>query len=155
MKKTVVDPNHDRALARATNVVKGTVRDMAANLLRIIRGNGYPHLIYDQMGDFYKSVIAFEELNKFGPGHQLNEFLRYREPTSLEEWEAFLVGKRRDREADAIHMICQGALQYVASELVGQRLQSDAGMAELLRGVDALNKARSEVERPAGIEPAS
>lgn len=116
--------------------------ELAANIIRVVRGAGKSY----ELGKQCVAVIeAFERYHdKVGhwPGSwEVEQILSIRRDdpnvTYDEAWE---------RE-DARETIVSGALQVVASRLVGQNMQERRGRSEMMDGVNALERIREEARK--------
>ncbi len=125
------------------------LRELTANLLRIVRGAGMPHRIGVDLGALRQAVHEYKRAHGDWPSPKvLVEILRF------ESGIAELQGRRSQAEIDAMeerglfdrmdaeYEICRGALQIVASDLLGQRIQKIAGQKELYEGIRNLQAAR-------------
>lgn len=140
--------------------IEARLRELYANMLRIIRGAGDPMDLFRQMQTALEQAIAHQELTGFLPSGQFiraaislaDPYLEMREDVregkitkqDLERWE--------DDGTIAVmlaeHQVVAGALQIVASELVAQKTQQRLGENELHEGIRAVEKAK-EMHRKA------
>lgn len=125
------------------------VREVAANLLRIIRGAGKPDDLLVQMSRAIDAAVKFQELHNGVPQNIIANDLQIRS-----EDEDFYAGLQSGRISQsnfdrwredgtfeqmlAEHTILRGALQTIASELLGQRTQKSAGRREFRQGINDL-----------------
>lgn len=134
----------DIARDRATAAVSWKLRNLTANLLRVVRGAGKPHEIAEQAGELVLAVAAYQKaFGHWPPSWELSEMLSIDQP---QEGLARLEGHEWSR-AHAEHTIVRGALQIAASRLIGQSTQERAGESEMLDGVRSLEAAREEMRR--------
>ncbi len=120
------------------------LREMTANLLRVVRGAGKPYEIgrqaqalVDEFGKYY--AVA----GRFPPSEELSRFL---DVSRDEEILAQCSEESRER-AYAEERIFRGVLQVVASRLVDQRTQESAGRDEMSQGIRDLKEARERLRR--------
>jgi len=131
------------------------IRDAAANMLRIIRGAGKPYELLMQMKKSIDSAIKFQELHGYWPFDVIASDLLIED-----EMETFLARGRegttdqatidrwwKDGTFDrmmAEHRIYRGALQAIASELIGQNIQKRSGEREFHEGLRDWIRIRDE-----------
>jgi hypothetical protein len=131
------------------------IRDTAANMLRIIRGAGKPYELLMQMKKAIDSAIKFQELHGYWPFDVIANDLLIED-----EMETFLARAREgkldqatvDRWRDdgtfdkmmAQNSMYRGALQSIASELIGQNTQKRSGENEFYEGLRQWMKIREE-----------
>lgn len=144
-----------RAREWAKDDVERTIREVAANMLRIIRGAGKPHEILMQMKSVIDAALKFREVNDSWPYDIIANELHLKS-----EDEEFREGERQGRytseqvdrwladgEYDRIlaeHTIQRGALQMIASALIGQNTQERAGESEFHDGLRSWAHNREE-----------
>jgi hypothetical protein len=119
----------DLARERATEEVRWALQDMAANLLRVVRGAGRPHEVGLQAGRLIEALAAYREVaGMFPHAYDLTRFL------SVNRDEEMLARCSKDERARAYEeeRVVRGALQVAASRLAGQKTQEAAGHHEML-----------------------
>lgn len=125
---------------RVRQGIEWPLSNLAANLLRVVRGAGKSHEIGEQCVAVLK---AFQEYRD-KVGHW---------PTSFEMEEALSIRqKERPNETydeywewqHAQEDIMRGALQVAASRLVGQLTQEHRGRSDMMDGVRELDRIRDE-----------
>lgn len=132
----LVSSNSDTELARrrALATVEDTHRALAANIPRVIRGAGRASELTTQSAAFIEACVTFKEAAGVFPFTDDVERMLVLDDQS--EW----INKFGETERalhDAKHTIIRGALQVVASELLGQRPQATLGSHELSDGTRA------------------
>ena len=123
----------------ARHGIGSPLRNLAANIIRVVRGAGKSYEIGEQCADVLKAFKAYRE----SVGHW---------PTSFEIDEALSVftGGPDDTYDEfwswrcAQEEIMRGGLQVAASRLVGQRTQENRGQTEMMDGVRALDRIRED-----------
>jgi hypothetical protein len=144
-----------RAQEWAKHEVERTVREVAANVLRIIRGAGKPHEILVQMKAVIDAAIKFQEVHNYWPNDVIANELHL---TSKDEeyWEGERQGRYTKEQVDrwlgdgrheqllAEHTIQRGVLQAIASELIGQDMQQRTGESEFHDGLRRWSDNREE-----------
>lgn len=139
----------ERAHGWAEDQVSWALRNLTANLLRIIRGAGKPHEIVEQSARLTQALVEYQEaVGHWPPSHELSEMLSIDHPG---EWRSQSNSSERDF-LEATECIVRGALQKAASRLIGQLTQERAGGRELYDGVRDLENARAEMRRERGRE---
>lgn len=137
----------------AANRVHWRYRELAANLLRVVRGAGSSADLLEQMAAVISASSELKDLEGYWPDSSVIEgALRLPDPGSrmqarveegrfskedIDRWE-------RDGTLDvnwAEHEICRGVLQMCASGLLQQSTHRSVGHNEFRDGVRALNAA--------------
>jgi hypothetical protein len=121
--------------------VDACLRELTANLLRVIRGAGKPYLIARQVFDLTEAIALYQS----STGRPISTEVLSAIP-SLTPDPGFRT-RYGDFEADwrnARQLVVQGALQLLASELLDQRTQAAAGDHEVTRGLYAFERLRAE-----------
>jgi hypothetical protein len=147
----IVTKNSDEDLARhrAMKQVRYALAEMAANLLRVIRGAGRSNALPAEALAFVKAVVAYQEIAEgdvMGPDvlsildieHSINERLEM----PLDHQQEYLA---RDE-------IIRGALQLTASKILNQKPQEAAGRSEMFAGIRALEAHRAKQLRAGEAE---
>jgi hypothetical protein len=159
----IVAERSDKDIARhnAAADMSWPLRVLAANLLRIIRGAGKPDELEGQCENALAAMQAYLGATGNFPRHDIAEPLRMSTRRSraigagrateadIERWNA----NGENAREDALETICRGALQMVASGLVGQLPQENAGESEIYRGLVVIEELR-EANRRAAVEAA-
>jgi hypothetical protein len=129
---------------RAAAQVSWPLRDLAANLLRIIRGAGKPEEIIRQIDELIRALVAYKDATgQSPPPHELASML---DIDRLKDWTANLRDAHLQRHY-AEEQIIRGALQQAASRLLNQAPQTSAGEQEMHVGIRELGKAHAEMRR--------
>lgn len=124
----------DLAKQQALDELRWPTREMAANLLRVMRGAGRPHELPQQVINLSDTILeAAERSNAWGIWSTIQEVL----------CEA-LPDRDRTEIGDSYETIVHGALQTAASRLVMQRAQEVRGEDEMRAGVRQLDEVRKE-----------
>jgi hypothetical protein len=117
--------------AQANLELGWATREMTANLLRVIRGAGKPYELPQQIIDLGDSILdASKSARKWAIWSAMEETLQSGIPNSFDAAEA----------ASSDGPIAKGALQFVASRLVGQNAQEAAGRREIVNGIRKLER---------------
>jgi hypothetical protein len=116
--------------------VSRTLREMTANLLRVIRGAGKPYEIGQQAAALVEALVKYRDVTGAWPD-DLSEVL------SIERDMDNLEGHQLDR-ADAEQRVISGALQVAASRLIGQTAHASVGSCEMYEGINAIADMREE-----------
>jgi hypothetical protein len=141
---TLVTSSSDAEIRKrhAKDIVEWRARQLAANVLRIVRGAGKPHELAPQAAAYLEASEEHFQAARCYPGPEVGDMLRDPRPYNDKL-------SRDEREIqDAIETIERGVLQIVASRLIGQRTQETAGDSELWKGLIAFERAR-EAQRVA------
>lgn len=125
----------------ASDTLRWALRDLTANLLRIVRGAGRPYSIGQQVPALIAALTGYRDAVGHWPRSEVvTEMLSI---DRSREW--------RQRAHDSVldrfyaeEQIIRGALQQAASRLVDQRLQERAGESEIYDGIRNLEAAREK-----------
>lgn len=121
---------------RAAARLKGPLRDLAANLLRIARGAGKPDLLQDQMARAFTAIDDYRSAVGYAPSDgEFHEALRFETDSAGDQLDH---GMKRMRS---------GALRSVASMLLGQSLQASHGDNEMWDAFYAIERHREEMRQ--------
>jgi hypothetical protein len=113
--------------ALAERELSWETREMAANLLRIIRGAGKPQLLPQQIIDLSEQILeTSKSARAWAVWSAMEDVLHSALPDAFDALE---------RE-EALRMIAKGSLQYAASRLVYQAAQEGAGRDEIVDGIE-------------------
>ena len=148
----VVSENSETDLARrqAVERVRWALREMTANLLRVVRGAGKSHEIVNQTAELLQALASYRDVvGTFPPVDELDRFLRMGR-----DFDAYMQYEEQVRaRISAEESIVRGALQMAASQLIGQSTQEAAGRHEMYGGLNAIVDMRT-AERKAPFSPA-
>jgi hypothetical protein len=119
--------------------VRSALVDLVANALRVTRGAGKSGDLGQQACEFLQALNEYEEVAGFYPGswNLDNALSIQREPSAQ-----LSVDELVERAAETV--ILQGALQVVASRMLGQRTFESKGQNELYDGIRQLDEHRKE-----------
>lgn len=110
----------------ATARVHYFMRNLAANILRIMRGAGKPYELRNDVNEFANAYNEYKEIH----GHNML-------PDDLASSLQFENEYPDDEMLNALHGICSGSLQMAASILLKQKPQEAAGRSEIMTGIRA------------------
>ena len=131
MKLVSEQSQENLAEQRALDALRWPIRELAANLLRVIRGAGRPSAIAQQSIALVAAFRHFnEETGLLPSSHDVSEMLDISDDMDR------LRGCRSDELAKlyAENDMVRGALQVAASKLLHQSTQAVAGKRELIEG---------------------
>jgi hypothetical protein len=132
------NPDADLPRQLAMAEVSRTLREMTANLLRVIRGAGKPYEIGPQAEAFLQTLTRYREVTGTWPLDDLSEVLSVeRDPKIMDR----LQGDQLDR-ALAEERVVRGALQVAASRLIGHTTHESIGLHEIYEGINAIEDVR-------------
>lgn len=128
---------------RLTQNLEWRLRELTANLLRVCRGAGKPYEIGPQANALVAAFMAFfEATGQFPDNYHLTNMLH--RPSALESFREKGLDPTKYRgyltREEAKQTIVRGALQMVASDLLGQTTQIRRGEDELHQGIRALDE---------------
>ena len=118
---------------RTASTAHWALRDMAANILRLVGGAGDTGLVVSQMGDFFVILREFHEVHG-------------RAMSGDEIAAAFRLPDAKGNEDHAYKLICTGAMRLAAHDLrnetpvFGGKFSTDV----INRGIEQLERAKSE-----------
>lgn len=156
--KAQAQEDHARRCEWATGDLSWAVRECAANMLRVIRGAGKPHELLLQMKKVIDSAVKFQELHGYWPDDVIAGKLRLDDERHecLERCRAGDLSQAAvDRwrtdgtldEMSAEYITFCGALQIIASRMIGQKTQESAGDSEFHHGLRELEEIRERRRR--------
>ncbi|MBB6465585.1 hypothetical protein HNQ96_001443 [Aminobacter lissarensis] len=127
---------------QAKRDIEWPLRDLAANIIRVVRGAGKSYEIASQCVLVLKVFQQYRDRVGCWPSSwEIDEALSIRResenPTYDDAWE-------REHARDTI---IRGALQVTASRLVGQNTQEQRGRSEMMDGVRELEHIREEARK--------
>ncbi len=124
----------------ARQKVEQALRELAANIIRVVRGAGRSHEIGDQCIEFLNSLREYrDQVGQWPTSWEFERALSIRRSydTDSSDWE------RRHYEEDVV----RGALQVAASRLVGQLTQESRGRSDMSDGIRELERLREEYRK--------
>jgi hypothetical protein len=130
----LVAENSEAEIARKEGLasVRAALRELTANLLRIMRGAGRPYNVVGQLGALVDALVRFEEKTESALlPNEIADFL------SIERDQQFrdsISDAGLDR-IDAEQLVLRGAIQIAASRLLSQRTQESIGHHEMYDGI--------------------
>jgi len=142
--KTQPELSHEIEIKRklAAALLGASLRRLAANLMRIVRGAGKPNDLAEEMAAALTAFKGYHEaVGKWPSSYEISEALSVR--ITERDWRRWRADGTFEQEV-AFMTICQGALQIVASQLLSQPLQIAAGEREVYDGVFRIERAREE-----------
>lgn len=143
----VVSENSEAELARKRAIfdVERRLRELTANLLRVVRGAGRPYAIVSQALELAGAIVEYQTASGRPPAPE--DFLGVLNFERGEDEMARFSSEVR-AQLYAEERMVRGALQIAASRLLGQNTQVRAGWGEMIDGKNALDEAwRKEMER--------
>lgn len=145
----VVSENSQRQIdeAHAQDLVDHRIRELAANLIRVVRGAGKPHEVIFQCDKVVKAALEYRE----SAGHL---------PTSFSVASALGLEGERIRDYDSFEGLRQlatrkmldGGMQVVASRLLNQLTQEHRGESQLYEGFRDLEHLYEEIRKQRAAE---
>lgn len=143
----LVSSNTDAEIERKrlTDQVERAARELAANVLRVVRGAGKSYELVGQAANLAVLSQQYFEVAGVWPDTEIAEAIALPEPrrhSGLDEAELLI--------QRGLHTATRGALQLAASEIVGQRTQATAGESELFDGINSVERGRGlNMRKPA------
>jgi hypothetical protein len=130
----------DRELAKRD--IEWPLRELAANLIRVVRGAGKS---YEIVGQCVAVIEAFQKYRE-KVGYLPSSWEMDQALSIHQDDEKAIYDEAWERE-DAVETMVCGALQIAASRLVDQRTQEHRGRSELMDGFYALERIREEARK--------
>ncbi|EUB95566.1 hypothetical protein PMI07_002054 [Rhizobium sp. CF080] len=131
----------------AQDQVNAALLELAANIIRVVRGAGKPEQILHQCSDVVNAAVEYRDAagRLPSPATLASAILLEREVIDYNDsfWAARQIAYRR---------IVRGSLQVAASKLLGQRLQIDRGEDEIDESIQELEHLREEIRRKRAAE---
>lgn len=129
----------DQEVQWARDAYSYALRELTANLLRVVAGAGKPHQVLQDAANFVHAFVDYHPHMSF---HErvdgASEILAVREEhRGFDDWKSY------EAEEDII----VGALRIAASRLLGQRTQEAAGETKMRDGIRYREEARAELRR--------
>jgi hypothetical protein len=153
------EQEREKQLARewAENEFSASIREVAANMLRIIRGAGKPHALLMEMKQTIDTAVKFQETHGCWPSHVISNELALESQDQIYR-NGVKEGRYTQEQVDrwlaegaerywAEHTIKCGTLQTIASDLLGQSTQRSAGNSEFQQGLRDWTAYREEKRR--------
>jgi hypothetical protein len=150
MKVVAENADEEHRVQEAQERTERALVELAANLLRVVRGAGRPYDIAQHSHDFLAAMKAYYATKGKAPFEPFREAtLSVRRDVPSRDF-----GASESFRAHAQDMVVRGALQIAASRLLGQAAQEAAGRAEMQQGIRDLaeaNKVDAAVRRKASV----
>jgi len=146
---SVVAQNTQREIetSDAQEQANAALIELAANIMRIVRGAGKPERLLSQCADVVNAAVEYRDVagRLPSPAGLASAIRPEREPIDYDDsyWAARQIAYRR---------IVRGSLQMAASKLLGQRLQIDRGEDEIDAAIADLEHAREEIRKKRAAE---
>ncbi len=141
----VVSENSPEDLARraAADRYQRALVVLTANLIRVTRGAGQGYEVPRQSAELVRALAGYwDAYGHYPPNHAYNTALQWEKP-----WNPDLPAGSSLRES-GMEATARGALQLVASRLLGQHLQIRAGEDQMYAGMKFVEEGR-EISRKA------
>ena len=133
----------------ASQEVGYALRELTANLIRVCRGAGRSYEIGRQCQTVVDQFHAYREVVEEWPSsYVLSEAIRNERNLP----ETFKLSAEEGERMYHEDLMVAGALQMVASRLLGQNTQERAGQSELYRGFNGLMEIRLEEKRAREVD---
>lgn len=141
----IVSENSDGDIRRqrAEDALSWALRDLASNMLRVVRGAGKPYQLGREMIAAVEAMEAYRAaVGHWPPSDAISAMLSGKSTFDLKGLSDGEFNKEHAQET-----MIRGALQIVASRLAGQRIQESSGEREMAEGRRAAEAARKEIVR--------
>ena len=136
------DLARDRDSRRVKDELTWALQDLAANLIRVVRGAGKPHFLRDYAVAFLNAIENYKEVTGSSPDPDLLAKILSieRDPAILRQ-----IGDD-ERLRDSLQRdIVRGSLQIAASRLIRQVVQEQSGDTELMQAINFLHLHRDKL----------
>ncbi|WP_373413736.1 hypothetical protein [Ensifer aridi] len=118
------------------------LRELAANIIRVVRGAGKPDDIIDQCNEVLKTAIEYQDKTKRFVHHYSVAAALHLKPERVRDYDSF-EGQRQL----ALHQMIKGSLQVTASRLLGQLTQENRGEREMFEAFRELEHLYQELRK--------
>jgi hypothetical protein len=136
-------PGKEASRDFAMQIVGVRLRELAGNVLRVVRGAGRSYDVGRQAQDLIEALDAYRDaVGKFPASKALDAALDIETPDEQLDQ----MGDDQEMVVTAQQAIIRGALQIAASRLLGQPTQEAVRYSEMLDGAREMEKLR-EVRR--------
>jgi hypothetical protein len=142
MRMAVNNSDDDIMRHRAMLAVDHALVELAANLIRVIRGTGRPRAVSLQAQALSDAMASYRSMVGMWPSaEEITASLRLDDPTAgwLDQASPMERNKWHAKQA-----IIRGSLQVTASSLLGQRVQRAAGHAQMYQGLAEIEEMRAQ-----------
>jgi hypothetical protein len=102
------------------------LRELAANIIRVVRGAGKPDYVIDQCNEVLKAAIEYHSKTGRFVSDQSVAWALHLKPEQIRDYDSF-EGQRQL----AMRQMIRGSLQVTASRLLGQLTQENRGDSEM------------------------
>ena len=133
--------------------LKISLRVLTANLLRIVRGSGYPDDLPWQLEDSVASFQKFFESHGYFPDSRqihnilICEFAMHEHRPWIKNDKISIINQEDRSQEEAMKFIRRGALQVAASMLVDQMTHQSRGEEEIHKGIRILDEDSPKSKR--------
>jgi hypothetical protein len=140
LRLAVENDQRDIDKERAKRDIEWPLRELAANIIRVVRGAGKSYEIAGQCVAVIEAFQRYREKVGVWPGSsEIDQALSIRREAENASYDDVW-------ELEYAHgTIVRGALQVAASRLVGQNTQEQRGRSELMDGVNSIERIREEM----------
>jgi hypothetical protein len=134
-------PDNEATRDFAMQIVSVRLRELAGNILRVVRGAGRSYEIGRQAQDLIEALHAYRDaVGQFPASEAIDAALHIETPDE----QLNQMDDEQEMVVTARQAIIRGALQIAASRLLGQRTQEAVGYSEMLNGARDMEKLREE-----------
>ncbi|KSV76681.1 hypothetical protein N182_24730 [Sinorhizobium sp. GL2] len=116
------------------------LRELAANIIRVVRGAGRPDDVIDQCNGVLKAAIEYHDKTKRFVSDQSVAVALHLKPEHIRDYDSFQ-GQRQV----ALRKMVKGSLQLTASRLLDQRTQENRGESEMFEAFRDLERLYQEI----------
>lgn len=143
-KLTVVAENTRGEIDRkwAEEVFERSLLELAANIIRVVRGAGKPHEVIAQCDEVVKTAIEVREKSGRLPSPESVANTLLLEHERIVEYDSFWAGRQH-----AVRRMVKGSLQIAASRLLNQQTQILRGESEMEDGFRDLERLHEELRK--------
>ncbi|MEY9531188.1 hypothetical protein [Sinorhizobium fredii] len=133
------NPQPKRNERLAQQYFNDALLQLAANIIRVVRGAGKPYELILQCNDVVTTAIEVRDATGNMPSDATVANLLLLEREEIEDYHSFRGGKKL-----AMHRMVKGGLQFAASRLLHQQLQIQQGEREMEDAFDELERLHEE-----------
>ncbi len=120
------------------------MRELAANVLRIVRGAGAPYYLRRQMIALLTAMEAHWKADRTWPLQDMTRAVYMHDKPDY--WDRLSAEAKAEWYAE--RQVLSGALRQLAGELVGPPVQASHGHSEMYGGINEIYRLREEEAKP-------
>jgi len=141
------EPKPDRSSPEALSDLSWALRNLTANLMRIVRGAGRPYDLPAQLGEARRAYLAYMEQHGRPLDYDVHDMLDMNAGNGVNCEGERLPFAYMGEDWHGIETMVRGSLRLGAAKLLRQPLQVTAGDKELMQGFYSIERVRENSAR--------